>query len=32
MIRAPYTIFGKTKNIPVVTYTDGKLDVTPKST
>lgn len=31
MIKAPYTIFGKTKDIPVVTYTDGKLDTPPKS-
>ena len=30
MIKAPYTIFGKTKNIPVVTYTDNKLDNPPK--
>jgi hypothetical protein len=31
-MKAPYTIFGKTRNIPVVTYTDGKLDNPPKST
>jgi hypothetical protein len=30
-MKAPYTIFGKTRNIPVVTYTDGKLDNPPKS-
>lgn len=30
MIKAPYTIFGKTKNIKVVTYTDGKIDNPPK--
>jgi len=29
-MKAPYTIFGKTKNIPIVTYTDGKLDTPPK--
>lgn len=29
-MKAPYTIFGKTKNIKVVTYTDGKLDDPPK--
>ena len=32
MIKAPYTIFGKTKNIKVVTYTDGKIDKPPKKT
>lgn len=31
MIKAPYTIFGKTKIIPVVTYTDNKLDDPPKT-
>ncbi len=31
-MKAPYTIFGKTKNIPVVTYTNGKLDTQPKDT
>lgn len=31
MVKAPYTIFGKTKNVPVVTYTDGKLDKSPKN-
>jgi hypothetical protein len=31
-MKAPYTIFGKTKDIPVVTYTNGKLDTPPKST
>lgn len=30
-MKAPYTIFGKTKQIPVVTYTDGKLDTPPKT-
>lgn len=30
-MKAPYTIFGKTKQIPVVTYTDGKLDTPPKA-
>lgn len=31
MIKAPYTIFGRTKQIPVVTYTNGSLDDTPKA-
>jgi len=30
-MRAPYTMFGKTIDIPVVTYTDNKLDDPPKS-
>lgn len=30
-MKAPYTIFGKTKDIPVVTYTNGKRDDPPKS-
>lgn len=30
-MKAPYTIFGKTKQIPVVTYTDGKIDTPPKT-
>lgn len=30
-MKAPYTIFGQTKQIPVVTYTDNKLDNPPKS-
>ena len=32
MIKAPYTIFGKTRYIPVATYTDGKIDTPPKPT
>lgn len=31
-MKMPYTMFGKTIDIPVVTYTDGKLDDSPKST
>jgi hypothetical protein len=30
MTTASYTAFGKTKQIPVVTYTDGKVDTIPK--
>lgn len=30
-MKAPYTTFGQTRMIPVVTYTDGKLDVPPKT-
>ena len=30
-MKAPYTIFGKTRDIDVVTYTDGKRDDPPKS-
>lgn len=30
-MKAPFTIFGKTKQIPVVTYTDGKIDTPPKA-
>lgn len=30
MTKAPYTIFGKTKLIPVVTYTNGIKDDPPK--
>jgi hypothetical protein len=30
-MKAPYTIFGQTKQILVVTYTDGKLDTSPKT-
>lgn len=30
-MKAPYTIFGQTRHIPVVTYTDNKLDNPPKS-
>lgn len=29
-IYAPYTIFGRTIDVPVVTYTDGKRDNPPK--
>ena len=31
MSKSPYTMFGKTKQIPVVTYTDGKIDTPPKA-
>jgi hypothetical protein len=31
-MKLPYTMFGKTIDIPVVTYTDNKLDDPPKST
>lgn len=31
VITAPYTIFGITKEIPVVTFTDGVEDKEPKS-
>lgn len=31
-MKAPFTMFGKTKQIPVVTYTDGKLDTPPNTT
>lgn len=31
MSKAPFTIFGKTKQIPVVTYTNAKLDTPPKT-
>lgn len=30
-IRAPFAMFGVTRNIPVVTYTNGKLDNPPKT-
>lgn len=31
-MKAPYTIFNKTHDVSVVTYTDGKVDDPPKST
>ncbi len=32
MRTSPYTFFGETFNVPVVTYTDGRLDAEPRST